>query len=91
MIIRVEDPLLTQNTGSFRLEAGPDGASVTRTRRRPDLIMNVRELSCHLPRWNVRSRLWGGQAWSSSEPKVRRRSGGPAFGWPQPPFCPDFF
>ena len=90
VIIKVEDKLLTQNTGSLRLEAGPDGASVSRTRRRPDLIMNVRELSSiYLAGTPLTALGRAGLIMERTEGAVAAAA--LAFGWPQPPFCPDFF
>jgi predicted acetyltransferase len=90
VIIKVEDTLLTQNTGSLRLEAGPDGASVSRTRRRPDLIMNVRELSSiYLAGTPLTALGRAGLVIERTEGAVAAAA--LAFGWPQPPFCPDSF
>ena len=90
VIIRVEDPLLTRNTGSIRLEAGSDGASVTRIRRRPDLIMNVRELSAsYLAGTSLLTLTRAGLV--TERTKGAAAAAAAAFGWVQSPFCPDFF
>ena len=91
--IRVEDPLLSHNTGTIRLETGPDGASVTRvirSRRRPDLIMNVRDLSAiYLGGTSLAALARAGLV--AERTKGVAAAASAAFGWSQPPFCPDFF
>ncbi len=91
--IRVEDPLLSHNTGTIRLETGPDGASVTRvtrSRRRPDLTMNVRDLSAiYLGGTSLAALARAGLV--AERTKGAAAATGAAFGWSQPPFCPDFF
>ena len=42
--IEVIDPLLDHNTATYTLINGPDGARVRRSRRRPDLSLDIREL-----------------------------------------------
>jgi predicted acetyltransferase len=91
--IRVEDPLLPHNTGTIRLETGPDGASVTRvtrSRRRPDLIMNARDLSAiYLGGTSLAALARAGLVAERTKGVAAATSA--AFGWSQPPFCPDFF
>jgi predicted acetyltransferase len=91
--IRVEDPLLSHNTGTIRLETGPDGASVTRvtrSRRRPDLVMNVRDLSAiYLGGTSLAALARAGLVAERTKGVVAATAA--AFGWSQPPFCPDFF
>jgi predicted acetyltransferase len=90
VIIRVEDPLLTHNNASIRLEAGPDGASVSRSRRKPDLIMNVRDLSAiYLGGTPLTALARAGLVSERTEGAAAAMSA--AFAWTQPPFCPDFF
>jgi predicted acetyltransferase len=91
--IRIEDPLLDYNTGTIRLEAGRDGASVTRVtrgRRRPDLAMNIRDLSAiYLGGTSLAALVRAGLV--SERTKGAAAATGAAFAWSQPPFCPDFF
>jgi predicted acetyltransferase len=88
--IRVEDPLLRQNTGTFRLAGGPDGASVTKGRGRPDLIMNVRDLGAiYLGGTSLAALARAGLV--TERTKGAAAAAGAAFTWSQPPFCPDFF
>jgi len=90
VIIRVEDALLSGNTGSIRLEGGTDGAEVTRSRRRPDLIMDVRELSAiYLGGTPLQALARAGLVTERTKGAVAAAAA--AFGWSQPPFCPDFF
>jgi predicted acetyltransferase len=44
VVITVRDDIVKANNGSFQLIGGPDGARVTRSRRKPDLSMNIRDL-----------------------------------------------
>ena len=44
LVIGIRDRMLPHNDGAIRLQAGPDGASTTRARRRPDLTLDVRDL-----------------------------------------------
>jgi predicted acetyltransferase len=88
--IRVEDPLITHNTRTIRLVAGPDGASVTRGRGKPDLAMNVRDLSAiYLGGTPLSALARAGLV--TERTKGAAAAAGAAFGWSQPPFCPDFF
>lgn len=91
--IRIEDPLLTYNNGTIRLEAGRDGAAVTRVtrgRRRPDLAMNVRDLGAiYLGGTPLAALARAGLV--TERTKGAAAATGAAFGWSQPPFCPDFF
>jgi predicted acetyltransferase len=90
VIIGVQDPLLTHNNGSVRLEAGADGASATRSRRRPDLIMNVRDLSAiYLGGTPLAALARAGLV--TERTKGAAQAMAAAFGWSQPPFCADFF
>ena len=91
--IRIEDPLLSYNDGTIRLETGPGGASVTRVtrgRRRPDLTMNIRDLSAiYLGGTSLAALARAGLV--SERTRGAAAAVGAAFGWSQPPFCPDFF
>jgi predicted acetyltransferase len=88
--IRVEDPLLRQNTGTFHLASGPDGASVTKGRGTPDLIMNVRDLAAiYLGGTSLAALVRAGLV--TERTKGAAAAAGAAFAWSQPSFCPDFF
>jgi predicted acetyltransferase len=90
VIIEVEDPLLSHNNGSVRLQAGSGETSITRSRRRPDLIMNVRELSAiYLGGTPLAALARAGLVTERTKGAVQATAA--AFAWSQPPFCPDFF
>jgi len=90
VIIRVQDPLFRHNTGTFRVVAGPDGASVTRVRGRPDLAMSIGDLSAiYLGGTPLTALARAGLVLERT--KGAAAATAVAFGWPQPPFCPDFF
>jgi predicted acetyltransferase len=90
VIIGVQDSLLTHNNGSIWLTAGPEGVSVTRSRRRPDLIMNVRELGAiYLGGTPLTALARAGLITERTKGAVQATAA--AFAWSQPPFCPDFF
>jgi predicted acetyltransferase len=90
LIIRVQDPLFRHNTGTFHVVAGPDGASVTRVRGRPDLAMSIRDLSAiYLGGTPLTALARAGLVLERT--KGAAAATAVAFGWPQPPFCPDFF
>jgi len=44
VVIGVRDRMLPQNDGAVRLQAGTEGASTARARRRPDLTLDIRDL-----------------------------------------------
>jgi predicted acetyltransferase len=88
--IRVEDPLLRQNTGTFQVAGDPHGASVTKGRSRPDLVMNVRDLGAiYLGGTSLAALVRAGLV--TERTKGAAAAAGAAFAWSQPPFCPDFF
>jgi predicted acetyltransferase len=90
VIIRVQDPLFRHNTGTFHVVAGPDGASVTRVRGRPDLAMSIGDLSAiYLGGTPLTALARAGLVLERT--KGAAAATAVAFGWPQPPFCPDFF
>jgi predicted acetyltransferase len=90
VVIGVVDPLLPRNDGAIRLQTGPEGASVGRARRRPDLTVNVRELGAiYLGGVSLNDLHRAGLV-------QERRSGSvaavaAAFGWTRPPLTPDHF
>lgn len=45
VVIEVADPVLAANSDRFRLQAGPEGAVVTRVSRLPDVRLDVRDLA----------------------------------------------
>jgi predicted acetyltransferase len=91
--IRIDDPLLSYNSGTIRLEASRSGASVTRVtrgRRRPDLVIGIRDLSAiYLGGTSLAALARAGLV--TERTKGAAAATGAAFGWSQPPFCPDSF
>jgi len=81
---------LAQNDGAFRLHGGPDGAEVKRTRRRPDLILNVRELGAiYLGGVSPAMLSRAGLVTEQSRGAVARVAA--AFAWDRLPYCNDYF
>jgi predicted acetyltransferase len=90
VIIRVEDPLFRQNTGTFQLAGGPEGASVTRGRGRADLVMNIRDLGAiYLGGTSLLALARAGLVIERTKGAAAATSA--AFASFQSPFCPDFF
>ncbi|GAC1506837.1 MAG: GNAT family N-acetyltransferase [Chloroflexota bacterium] len=44
VILAVNDPFMPHNTGSYRLDGGPEGATCTRTGASPDIVLGVADL-----------------------------------------------
>lgn len=90
VVIAVSDPLLRHNDSAFRVQAGPDGAEVSPTRRSADVSLSVRDLGAI---------YLGGISLSSLHAAglvAERRTGvvaaiTAAFAAPRPPFCADDF
>jgi predicted acetyltransferase len=90
IVLGVRDSLLPHNNATLRLQAGPDGASVSATRRRPDVSLDVRDLAAI---------YLGGTPLTALHTAglVQRRTPGSvaavtsAFSSPRSPFCPDYF
>jgi len=90
VVLGVEDPLLPDNAGSLRLQGGPEGATVTRLRREPDLTVNVRELGAiYLGGVSLTVLHRAGLVVERTPGSVAAVS--TAFGADRLPFCPDFF
>lgn len=91
VVVGVSDRLLPTNDGSFRIEATAGSEPrVSRSRRKPDLELDVRELGAiYLGGMSLRTLHGAGL--------VRERTPGSvaamtlAFEWDRLPFCPDHF
>jgi predicted acetyltransferase len=94
LVIEVDDPILTQNTGRYRIvtdgDPGGSTAKVTRVTSAPDISMGVLELG---------SIYLGGVPLKDLH-RVRRvtehtpgaiAAASTAFGWHRAPWCPDMF
>ena len=90
VVMAVSDPLLSHNDGSFRLQAGPDGAQVSRTRHPADVNLSVADLGAIYLGGTLLSSLYAAGL-------VQERTGGAvaaisaAFASDRAPFCADHF
>ncbi len=90
VVLEVRDPLLAHNDGRFRLQGGPDGATVTPTRAERDLTLGVRELgSVYLGGPTLAQLAAAGRVVEHTKGSLLPASG--AFSWHRAPFCPDHF
>jgi predicted acetyltransferase len=88
--IGIDDPLLPQNSQTFRLVGGADGAAVKRSRSRPDLSMNVSELGAiYLGGTSPATLQRAGLITEHTPGSVAALSA--AFTWSRLPFCNDYF
>ena len=91
VVVQVSDRLLEHNDAIFRIQAGADGARVTKAgRRRPDLSLGIRELgSIYLGGVPLTALHRAGLVTERTPGAVAEMT--MAFDWPQKPFCPDGF
>jgi predicted acetyltransferase len=90
LVIDIVDPILPANQRTFRWQGGPDGASVKPSRRKPDLVMNVRELGAiYLGGISLATLHRSGLIEERTPGAVVALSG--AFAWSRLPYCNDFF
>ncbi|MET0694760.1 MAG: sterol carrier protein domain-containing protein, partial [Propionibacteriaceae bacterium] len=88
--LAVDDRLLPANHGTFRLQTGPDGASVTRSSASADVSLAVRELgAAYLGGTSLHALHRAGLLHEHTPGAVTQLAD--AFSWPTAPFCPDFF
>jgi predicted acetyltransferase len=90
VVLGVQDALLPHNNAALRLQAGPDGASVGASRRRPDLSLDVRDLAAiYLGGTPLTALHTAGLVQQRTTGSVAAVTA--AFSTPRPPFCPDNF
>ena len=90
LVIQVRDGMVESNAGRYALQLGPDGASVRRARRRPDVSLDVRELgTVYLGGPSLGELHRAGLVTEHRPGAVAAASA--AFGWPVAPFCADSF
>lgn len=90
VVLAVHDQLLPANDGVFRLQAGTDGAQVTRSDHTPDVTLATRELGAsYLGGTSLNALHRAGLVGENTPGAVAAMSR--AFSWPIPPFCPDVF
>lgn len=90
VVLEIEDGQVPRNNGLFRLVAGPEGATVRKARRKPDLSLSILELGAiylgGVPLGNLHR---AGRVTEHKKGAVATVS--TAFGWPRAPWCVDNF
>jgi predicted acetyltransferase len=90
LVLGVRDTLLPQNAGSFRLQAGRDGAEVRRVSAEADVELDVRELGAgYLGGTSFAALHRAGLLTERTPGAVTALAA--AFASPQAPYCPDNF
>jgi predicted acetyltransferase len=94
LVIEIEDAILPDNTGCYRLvtDGGPEGAApeVTRVTSKPDITMGVLELGTIYLGGTALTHLHrAGRITEHTQGAVAAAS--TAFGWHRAPYCPDMF
>ncbi|SDT43088.1 Predicted acetyltransferase [Friedmanniella luteola] len=90
LVLGVRDALLPQNAGSYRLQGGPDGASVQRVDTPADVELDVRELgTLYLGGTPAAELHRAGLLHERTPGAVAALSLG--FSWSRKPFCRDYF
>ena len=90
VVLGVRDALLPDNSRAFRLQAGPEGATVAPVRGRGDVVLDVRELAAiYLGGTPLTTLHTAGLVQERTQGSVAAISA--AFAAPRPPFCPDHF
>ncbi len=90
VVLEVRDAMVGQNTGRYAVRAARDGADVRRTRRRPDISLDVRELGAVYLGGCTLGALHGAGLVAEHRPGAVAEAS-VAFGWPVAPFCADMF
>jgi predicted acetyltransferase len=90
LVLEVDDPLLPENTGRYRLVTDEDGAQVTRVDTAPDLSLGILELgTVYLGGPSLATLARAGRVTEHTPGAVDAAS--TAFGWHRAPYCPDMF
>jgi len=94
LVIEVDDPILPENTGRYRIitDGNPEGSSaqVTRATSAPDISMGVLELgSIYLGGLHLKDLYRVSRVAEHSTGAIAAAS--TAFGWHRSPWCPDMF
>ncbi len=90
VVLEVRDGMVESNGGRYALQAGPDGSSVRRVRRRPDISLDVRELgTVYLGGPSLGELHRAGLVTEHRQGAVAAAS--VALRWPVAPFCADDF
>ncbi|WP_161606314.1 GNAT family N-acetyltransferase [Microlunatus speluncae] len=90
VVLDVADSFLPEVAGRFRVQAGPEGADVTRTDATADVALTVRDLATiYLGGTPLNTLQRAGLIDEHTPGSVQAISH--AFSWPRAPFCPDDF
>ena len=90
LVLGIRDSLLPQNSGSFRLQGGPAGASVRRVPTTPDVELDVRELATlYLAGTPAAALHRAGLVQERTAGSMAALDAG--FSWPRLPYCRDYF
>jgi predicted acetyltransferase len=90
VVLEVRDEFCPWNQGRFRLAAGPQGASSSRTRARPDILLDAEDLgAAYLGGTSFHSLRWAGRVEERTDGAVRRADS--MFGWRPAPWCAHVF
>lgn len=90
LVLEVRDAMVESNAGRYALQLGPDGATVRRVRRRPDISLDVRELgAAYLGGLTLGGLHRAGLVAEHRPGAVAAAS--TAFGWPVAPFTAESF
>ncbi len=90
VVLDVADTFLPELAGRYRVQAGPEGATVARTDAAADISLTVRDLgTIYLGGTPLATLQRAGLIDEHTEGSVRALDR--AFGSPRPPFCPDDF
>lgn len=90
LVLGVRDRLLPDNQDSFRLQGGPDGATVSRVTTEPDVALDVADLGAIYLGGTSPAVLHRAGVLAERTPVAVARMTA-AFGWSRLPFCLDFF
>lgn len=90
VIFEVADTFLPELAGNYRVQAGPEGASVSRTDSAADISLDVRDLGAiYLGGTPLTTLHRAGLIAEHTAGSVQAVT--QAFSWPRAPFCPDDF
>lgn len=90
LVIEIADDILEHNNGRFRIQAGPDGATITPSTEQADLSLGILELgTIYLGGPTLAQLHRAGRVVEHRPGAVAEASA--AFSWPVAPWCPDMF
>lgn len=90
VVLQVQDSLLDQVAGRYRIHVREGRAAVARTQDAPDVTLDTRELACiYLGGTTICELHRAGRVTEHSTGSAQKVSA--AFDWPRAPHCPDHF